>query len=71
MSDAESMLFRDLIGGSYLWGSAPANVFIAQQTMQQARRDKAMTREYCRRIMVEQLAAAQARLQDLDLVAQK
>ena len=35
------------------------------------RRDKARTREYHWRITVEWLAAAQARLQDLDLVAQK
>ena len=35
------------------------------------RRDKARTREYHRRITVERLAAAQARLQDLDLMAQK
>ena len=39
--------------------------------MQQVRRDKARTREYRWRITVEWLAAAQARLQDLDLVAQK
>ena len=39
--------------------------------MQQARRDKARTQEYHRRITIERLAAAQARLQDLDLVAQK
>ena len=39
--------------------------------MQQARRDKARTWEYRWRITVERLAAAQARLQDLDLVAQK
>ena len=71
MSDAESMLFGDLIRGSYLWGSAPADVFITQWTTLQARRDKAKTREYRHRIMVERLAAAQARLQDLDLVAQK
>ena len=71
MSDAESRLFGDLIGGSYLWGSAPANVFVAQRTTQQARRDKAKTREYHHWITVERLAAAQARLQDLDLVAQK
>ena len=71
MSDAESMLFWDLIGGSYLWGGAPADVFVAQRTTQQARRYKAKTWEYRHRIMVEWLAAAQARLQDLDLVAQK
>ena len=37
----------------------------------QARRDKVKTREYQCRITVECLAAAQARLQDLDLVTQK
>ena len=35
------------------------------------RRDKARTLEYHQRITIERLAAAQARLQDLDLVAQK
>ena len=60
MSDAESMLFADLIAGSYLWGSVPADVFVTQQTTQQARRDKAKTREYRCRITVEQLDAAQA-----------
>ena len=40
MSDAKSMLFADLIGGSYLWGGIPADVFVTQQTTQQARRDK-------------------------------
>ena len=35
------------------------------------RRDKAKTREYHCRITVERLAAAQARLKDLDLAAQK
>ena len=71
MSDAESRLFGDLIGGSYLWGGAPADVFVAQRTMQQAQRDKTKTREYRRQITVERLAAIQARLEDLDLVAQK
>ena len=71
MSNVESRLYGDFIGGSYLWGSVPADVFVAQQTTQQARRDKVKTREYRRRIMVEWLAATQARLQDLDLVAQK
>ena len=71
MSDAKSMLFVDLIGGSYLWGGVPAGVFVAQWTTQQARRDKAKTRDYRRRITVEWLATAQAWLQDLDLVAQK
>ena len=71
MSDHESVRHADLIAGSYLWASSPADIFVTQQTTQQARRDKARTREYCWRITVEWLAAAQARLQDLDLVAQK
>ena len=45
--------------------------FVTQWTTQQARRDKARTQGYRRRITIERLAAAQARLQDLDLVAQK
>ena len=71
MSEAESMLFADLIAGSYLWAGVPADVFVTPQTTQQARRDKAKTREYQHRITVERLAAAQAQLQDLDLAARK
>ena len=71
MSDHESVHHADLIAGLYLWAGSPADIFVTQQTMQQARRDNARTREYCWRITVERLAAAQARLQDLDLVAQK
>ena len=71
MSDHESVCHADLIAGSYLWASSPADIFVTQWTMQEARRDKARTREYCWRITVEWLAAAQTRLQDLDLVAQK
>ena len=71
MSNAKSLLFVDLIGGTYLWGGVLADVFVVQRTTQQARRDKTKTREYCCRITVEWLAAAQARLQDLDLVVQK
>ena len=71
MSETESALFADLIGGSYLWAGVPADVFVTPRTTQQARRDKAKMREYRRRITVEQLAAAQARLQDLDLAAHK
>ena len=67
----ESALFADLIMGSYLWAGVPADVFITLRTIQQARRDKAKMREYCRRIMVERLAASQARLRDLDLAAHK
>ena len=69
MSNHESVHHADIIAGSHLWASSPADVFVTQWTMQQARRDKAKTREYHRRITVEQLAAAQVRLQDLDLVA--
>ena len=71
MSEAESMLFVDLIAGSYLWAGVPADVFVTPQTTQQARRDKTKTQEYRHRITVERLAAAQARLQDLDLAARK
>ena len=71
MSEAESMLFADLIAGSYLWVGVPSDVFVTPQTTQQARRDKAKTREYRCRITVERLAAAQAQLQDLDLAARK
>ena len=53
MSEAESVLFVDLIGGSYLWAGVLANVFVMPQTTQQVRRDKAKTQEYCCRIMVE------------------
>ena len=71
MSETESALFVDLIGGSYLWAGVLADVFVTPQTTQQARRDKAKTREYRRRITVEQLAATQAQLWDLDLAAHK
>ena len=71
MSETESALFADLIGGSYLWAGVPADVFVTPQTTQQARREKAKTCEYRRRITVERLAAAQARLQDLGLGAHK
>ena len=53
MSETESALFADLIMESYLWAGVPADVFVTPRTIQQARRDKAKTREYCRRIMVE------------------
>ena len=71
MSDHESVCHADLIAGLYLWAGILVDVYITQWTSQQARRDKAKTREYRRKITVERLAAAQARLQDLDLVAQK
>ena len=53
MSEAESMLFADLIGGNYLWAGVPADVFVTLQTTQQVRRDKTKTREYRCRITVE------------------
>ena len=71
MSDHESTHLADLIAGSYLWAGSLADVYVTQQTTQQARRDKTRMQEYHRRITVEWLAATQARLQDLDLVAQK
>ena len=71
MSEQESVRHADRILGSYLWASSPADVYVMQWTMQQARRDKAKTREYRWKITVERLAAAQARLKDLDFVAQK
>ena len=71
MSEMESVLFADLIMGSYLWAGVPADVFVTPRTIPQARRDKVKTRDYRRRIMVERLAAAQARLRDLDLAAHK
>ena len=71
MSETESALFADLIMGSYWWAGVPADIFVTPRTIQQARRDKAKMHEYRHRITVEQLAAAQARLQDLDLAARK
>ena len=71
MSEQESVCHADCISGSYLWASSPADVYVMQRTTQQARRDKAKTREYRLKITVEQLAATQARLKDLDFVAQK
>ena len=53
MSEMRSALFADLIGGSYLWAGVPADVFVTPRTTQQARRHKAKTREYRRRITVE------------------
>ena len=71
MSDHESVHHTDLLAGSYLWAGIPADIYVTQRTTQQVRRDKAKTWEYRRRITIERLAATQARLQDLDLVAQK
>ena len=71
MSGHESARYSDFIAGSYLWDGSPADVYVMQRTTQQARRDKAKTREYRRKITVECLAAAQTRLRDIDLMAQK
>ena len=57
MSERELALFTDLSAGSYLWAGVPADIFVTPPTTQQARRDKVKTREYRRRITVEQLAA--------------
>ena len=71
MSDCEARCYADSITGSYLWAGSPATVFVARQTTQEARRDKIKMREYHRKITVRRLAAAQARLKDLEMVTQK
>ena len=71
MSNCEARCYADLIMGSYLWAGSPATVFVTKRTTQEARRDKIKTREYCRKITVRQLATAQARLKDLEMVTQK
>ena len=71
MSEVESALFTDFIGGSYLLAGVLADFFVTPRTTQQVRRDKAKTREYHCRITVEQLAATQVQLRDLDLAAHK
>ena len=71
MSDREAGCYADLITGSYLWAGSPATVFVTKQTTQEARRDKAKTREYRRKITVRRLAATQARIKDLEMVTQK
>ena len=71
MSDHEARCYADLITGSYLWAGSPATIFVSKRTTQEARRDKVKTREYCRKITVWQLATAQARIKDLEMVTQK
>ena len=71
MSDREARCYADSITGSYLWAGSPATVFVARQTTQEARRDKIKMREYHRKITMWWLAAAQARLKDLEMVTQK
>ena len=71
MSDREARYYTDLIMGSYLWAGSPATILVTKRTTQEARRDKIKTREYRRKITVRQLAAAQARLKDLEMVTHK
>ena len=71
MSDHEARCYADLIMGSYLWAGSPATIFVTKRTTQEARRDKIKTREYRQKITVWQLAAAQARFKDLEMVTQK
>ena len=71
MSDHEAGCYADLITGSYLWAGSPATVFVTKRTTEEARRDKAKTREYHRKITVRWLTAAQARIKDLEMVTQK
>ena len=71
MSDREARCYADLIMGSYLWAGSPATVFVTKRTTQEARRDKAKTKEYRWRITVQRLATTQARLRDLEMVTQK
>ena len=71
MSDHEAGCYAGRIEGSYLWAGSPATVFVTKWTTQEAWRDKAKTREYHRKITVRRLAAAQARIKDLEMVTQK
>ena len=71
MSYCEARYYADLIMGSYLWAGSPATVLVTKRTTQEARRDKIKTREYRQKITVRRLAAAQARLKDLEMVTQK
>ena len=71
MSNRKARCYADSIMGSYLWAGSPATVFVARQTTQEARRDKIKTREYRRKITMWRLAAAQARLKDLEMVTRK
>ena len=71
MSDRKARYYADLIMGSYLWAGSPATISVTKRTTQEARRDKAKTKEYRQRITVQRLATAKARLKDLEMVAQK
>ena len=71
MSDRAARCYADLIMGSYLWAGSPATFFVTKWTTQEARRDKVKTREYRRKITIQRLATAQARLKDREMVTQK
>ena len=71
MSDREARCYADSITGSYLWAGSPATIFVTKRATQEARRDKVKTREYRRKITVQRLATAQARIKDLEMVTQK
>ena len=71
MSNREARCYTDLIMGSYLCAGSPATVFVTQRTTQEASRDKVKTREYHRKITMQRLATAQARLKELEMVTQK
>ena len=71
MSDRKARCYADSIMGFYLWSGSPATIFVTRWTTQEARRDKIKTREYCWKITVRWLAAAQARLKDLEMVTWK
>ena len=71
MTRDEATLFIDLIRGGYFWAGVLAEVFATSRTMPQARWDKTKTRDYRCQITIQQLAMAQAQLQDMDLATQK
>ena len=71
MSNHEARSYADLIMGSYLWAGSPATIFVTKRTTQEARRDKVKTKKYRRKITMQRLATAQARLKDLEMVTQK
>ena len=71
MTYDEAEMFKHCIDGVYLWGGTMSIVDTARRTRPQARRDKTKTRDYRRRATVEEMAAAEARLKQIDLAARK
>ena len=71
MTYEEARLYIDFIDGAYLRGSTPAIIYVAQHTHPQSRRDKVKTRDFRCQIMVEQMVAAKACLEELDLATRK